>query len=58
MGVAAGALMMFISHASVALVAIYAVAFVPLVYWTDGWAYRRYQQKKAAGPAPRPRSGR
>ncbi len=40
-------------HGPIVLAAMYAVLFVPLTYWTDGFAYRRFQQKQAKQSAER-----
>jgi hypothetical protein len=59
-GIIAGGAATFLLHGPIVLAAMYAVLFVPLTYWTDGYAYRRFERKKAEQSAERgsPRSGK
>ena len=50
-GLAAGLGLSLISHTSIVVGVIYAAAFVPLMYWTDTFMYRRFQRRKSDGPA-------
>jgi hypothetical protein len=53
-GLAAGLGLSFISHTSILVGVVYAAAFVPLMYWTDAFMYRRFQRRKPGGPAGKP----
>jgi hypothetical protein len=48
-GLAAGLGLTLLTHAPVEIGLVYAVAFVPLMYWTDAVVYRRYERRKGAG---------
>ena len=54
-GLAAGLGLTLLTHASIVIGVVYAVAFVPLMYWTDAFMYRRFQRRKAGGTTGKPR---
>jgi hypothetical protein len=54
-GLAAGLGLTLLSRAPYEIALIYAVAFVPLMYWTDAFMYRRFQRRKAGGTTGKPR---
>ena len=59
-GLAAALVVTFLLHGPILLGVVYALAFVPLTYWTDGMVYRRWERKQAANAAdpPPPRPGK
>ena len=48
-GLAAGLGLTLLTRAPWEIGLVYAVAFVPLMYWTDAFMYRRYERRKAGG---------
>lgn len=54
-GLAAGLGLSLISHTSIVVGVVYAAAFVPLMYWTDTFMYRRFQRRKEGGPSGKTR---
>jgi hypothetical protein len=44
-GLGLGLLVTFVFHGPIVLGLLYGVMFIPLTYWTDGFAYRRWEQK-------------
>lgn len=44
-GIGIGFAVTFLFHGPIALGLLYGVMFIPLTYWTDGFAYRRWERK-------------
>ncbi|HEY4349569.1 MAG TPA: hypothetical protein VGM80_18470 [Gaiellaceae bacterium] len=53
-GLVAGAVATFILHGPIVIAALYAIMFVPLTYWTDSFAYKRFERKQAEAALQRP----
>jgi hypothetical protein len=49
-GIAAGLGVTLLTHGPIAIGVIYGIAFVPLMYFTDGFVYRRWERRKPGGP--------
>jgi hypothetical protein len=53
-GLGIGFVVTFLFHGPIALGFVYGLMFIPLTYWTDGFAYRRWERKNSSGPPSRP----
>ncbi len=61
-GIGIGFAVTFLFHGPIVLGLLYGVMFIPLTYWTDGFAYRRWERKhpssdQALTPRQEPLSG-
>ncbi|HEX4519969.1 MAG TPA: hypothetical protein VH063_10350 [Gaiellaceae bacterium] len=53
-GLGVGLVVTFLFHGPLALGLVYGLMFIPLTYWTDGFAYRRWEKKQGSSPPSRP----
>jgi hypothetical protein len=49
-GIAAGLGVTVLTNGPIVIGVIYGIAFVPLMYFTDGFVYRRWERRKTTGP--------
>ncbi len=49
-GIAAGLAVTVLTRGPIAIGIIYGIAFVPLMYFTDGFVYRRWERRNSGGP--------
>ena len=58
-GIGIGFAVTFLFHGPIVLGLLYGVMFIPLTYWTDGFAYRRWERKHpSSDQASRPGKSR